>query len=132
MDCPELLPEWKLKATRLQETLVLPISQHAGTKKAAGQDLYFSDVQMTLAEAKRFPSFGVLRSKPRRTITSTYLMITIMIIIILIIIILVIVIIIIIIIIIDLNNNNNNKTGGFIKSLTRPVPCRMIGKYNCF
>ena len=66
VDCPE----WKLKATRLQETLVWPISQHAGTKEAAGQDLYFSDVQMTLAEAKRFPSLGVLRSKPRRTITS--------------------------------------------------------------
>ena len=73
-------------------------------KQLAGQDLYFSDVQMTLAEAKRFPSLGVLRSKPRRTITSTDLMITIMIIIILIIIILVIVII----IIIGLNNNNNN------------------------
>ena len=64
VDCPELLPEWKLKATRLQETLVWPISQHAGTKKKlAGQDLHFSDVQMTLAEAKRFPSLGVLRSE---------------------------------------------------------------------
>ena len=114
VDCPELLPEWKLKATRLQETLVWPISQHAGTKEAAGQDLYFSDVQMTLAEAKRFPSLGVLRSKPRRTITSTDLMITIMIIIILIIII---ILVIVIIIIIGLNNNNNNNNNNSNKGL---------------